>query len=58
MGTHLSKRKRQLKMDYLFVLKQRFLLGPYIWYEMFDLHNYEVGGMMSTFHRRYMLRLK
>ena len=38
----------RVKMDFLFALKKDFYFGPFIWYEKFDLHSYEVGGMIDT----------
>ncbi len=38
----------RVKMDLLFALKKDFYLGPFMWYEKFDLHSYEKGGMIDT----------
>ena len=38
----------RVKMDFLFALKKDFYFGPYMWYEKFDLHEYEQGGMIDT----------
>lgn len=38
----------RIKMDFLFALKKDFYLGPFIWYEKFDLYSYEAGGMIDT----------
>lgn len=38
----------RIKMDFLFALKKDFYLGPFIWYENFDLYSYETGGMIDT----------
>ncbi len=38
----------RVKVDFLFALKKDFYVGPYMWYEKFDLHSYEKGGMIDT----------
>ncbi len=38
----------RVKMDFLFALKKDFYFGPFLWFEKFDLHSYEKGGMIDT----------
>ncbi len=38
----------RIKSDFLFAVKKDFYIGPYIWYEKFDLYKYEEGGMIDT----------
>ncbi len=38
----------RVKTDFLFALKKDFYVGPFVWYEKFDLHEYEKGGMIDT----------
>ncbi len=38
----------RVKVDFLFALKKDFYVGPFMWYEKFDLHSYEKGGMIDT----------
>ena len=38
----------RIKMDFLFAIKKNIYLGPFMWYEKFDLYSYEPGGMIET----------
>jgi outer membrane protein assembly factor BamA len=38
----------RIKLDFLFALAKDFYIGPFIWYEKFNLSSYEPDGIIAT----------